>query len=146
MVTLKEITAETLSSILKLKVAENQQNYVANNAYSIAQAHFSETAWFRGIYEDEIPVGFIMLDINPEKPEYYIWRLMIAENHQKKGYGKAAVLLAINYIIENTTADNLLTSTVPGENSPHDFYIKLGFVDTGEVDGIENILKFTIER
>ena len=59
--TLREITEETVDSILNLKVSPAQEQFVANNAVSLAQAHFSKYAWFRAIYADETPVGFILL-------------------------------------------------------------------------------------
>ena len=56
MVTLKEITKETLIDILKLSVFEHQKDQVASNSVSIAQAHFDDKAWFRGIYNDDVAV------------------------------------------------------------------------------------------
>ncbi len=49
-ITLREITKETLRDILKLKVSSAQEQFVTSNAASIAEAHFSDEAWFRGIY------------------------------------------------------------------------------------------------
>jgi len=46
-VTLREITKATLWPILKLDVAEDQKQFVAPNSVSIAEAHFSDSAWFR---------------------------------------------------------------------------------------------------
>jgi diamine N-acetyltransferase len=43
-VTLREITGETLGRVLELEVSDEQQRFVASNAVSIAQAHFSEHA------------------------------------------------------------------------------------------------------
>ena len=43
---------------------------MANNAVSLAQAHFTPEAWYRAIYAGETPVGFMMLDDDPAKPEY----------------------------------------------------------------------------
>ena len=64
-VTLREVTRENLDDILDLKVIREQENFVASNAVSIAQAHFypvcPETAWFRAIYADEVPVGFVLI-------------------------------------------------------------------------------------
>ncbi len=71
-ITLKEITAETVGPIMKLNVAEKQKSFVAPNANSIAKAYFSKEAWFRGIYDEEIPVGFVMLYAYEKKPEYYL--------------------------------------------------------------------------
>jgi len=75
-ITLREITQETLWPILKLEVSEDQNQFVASNAVSISQAHFSDYAWFRAICADETPVGFVMIYIDEEKPEYYLWRFI----------------------------------------------------------------------
>ena len=75
MIMLNEITAETLRTILDLKVAENQMKFVAANAVSVSEAYFEKKAWFRAIYNDDKPVGFVMLYLDQEKPEYWVWRL-----------------------------------------------------------------------
>ena len=49
-VTLREVTQETVNSILNLRVTKDQEQFVASNAVSIAQAHFSEDVWFRATY------------------------------------------------------------------------------------------------
>lgn len=46
-VTLREITSETVIPVIKLAVAERQKNFVATNAVSLAQALFSDAAWYR---------------------------------------------------------------------------------------------------
>ena len=74
---LRQITKETINSILDLKVAKDQEDLVGDNGNSIALAHFAEKAWFRGIYAGDQPVGFVMLSIDREKPEFYLWRFMI---------------------------------------------------------------------
>ncbi len=52
-VSLREITADTLEPVLMLKVAPHQLDFVATNAESIAEAHFSDRAWFDAVYADE---------------------------------------------------------------------------------------------
>ena len=74
-VSLRPVTKDTLRDILRLKVTEAQEHFVANNAVSLAQAHFTPEAWYRAIYADETPVGFMMLYDDPAKPEYFLWRL-----------------------------------------------------------------------
>lgn len=141
-VSLREITKETLRPFLKMKVAESQQNMVANNAVSIAQAHFEPKAWFRGIYADETPVGFIMLFDDPDKSEYFLWRLMIAEEFQGMGYGRKAIAHLVEYVKNRPNATELLVSHVkdlPGNPGP--FYQKLGFEYTGEEDHGELVLR-----
>ena len=143
-VTLREITEETLDSILKLKVTESQKQFVADNARSLAQAHFSKSAWFRAIYADETPVGFLMLDDKPEKPEYYLWRLMIDQRYQGCGFGRQAILLLIEHVKGRPRAMELLTSCVRGDGGPGPFYQKLGFDFTGECDEGEAMMRLPL--
>ncbi len=141
---LKEITSKTLYPILKLDVTPAQQKSVAPNAYSISEAHFEKNAWFRGIYEGDTAVGFVMLYLDKEKPEYWVWRMMIDKNHQGKGYGKQAMQEVIEFVRTLPNARQLCLSYVPGEGCPAPFYKKVGFVDTGEFDdsGTEIIMKY----
>jgi len=143
-VSLREITKETVRTIIDLKVAELQNNFVAPNAVSIAQAHFEPNAWFRAIYADDEPVGFVMLYDDADKPEYYLWRLMIAADHQKKGYGRRAVELLIDYVRSRPNATELLTSFVPKDGGPEPFYRRFGFVDTGEIDNGEVVIRLEL--
>ena len=145
-VTLREITAETVRSICMLSdtLSEDQHHMVADNAMSIAQAHFSDKAWFRAIYADEQPVGFIMLYDDPEEKQYYLWRLMIAGPYQGKGYGRQAIQLLIEYVRTRPGAEALLASYVPMEGGPKGFYHKLGFESTGEMEGDEVVIRLAL--
>lgn len=143
-VTLREITQKNYREILKLKVAEQQNQFVAPNSVSLAQAHFHPEAWYRGIYADDTAVGFAMLEIDTDKPEYYLWRFMVAEEHQGKGYGYQAMELLIQHVRTLPNATEFLLSYVPAEGSPREFYQKLGFEDTGEVEEGENIMRLNL--
>jgi len=143
-ISLKEITAETVRTICSLKVSESQDKFVAPNAISIAQAYFEPMAWFRAIYADDTPVGFIMLEKNTDKSEYFLWRMMIAEEYQRMGFGDQAMRILIDFVITLPNATELLTSCVPGDGSPEEFYAILGFKRTGEMDGVEVILRLPL--
>ncbi len=141
-VSLREVTRDNLREVLSLKVAPDQEKFVANNAVSIAQAHFyPETAWFRAIYADETPVGFMMLSDDASKPEYFLWRLMLDARYQKFGFAARAMHLLFDYVRTRPNAREIFTSCVPGEGSPHGFYEKLGFADTGDLDDGEIVMR-----
>lgn len=141
-VTLREITKDTVRTIVKLKVAPGQEQFVASNGMSIAEAHYSsDVAWFRAIYSGDKPVGFVMLNDDPAKPEYYLWRFMIDERFQGRGIGQRALQLVMDYVRTRPGATTLLTSVVPGKGTPGPFYEKMGFVYTGEEDESELIMK-----
>ena len=144
-ITLKKITGDTCWPIFNLDVEDHQSRMVAPNAHSIAEASFSDEAWFRGIYLGDEPVGFVMLAINEEKSEYFLWRLMIDKKHQRKGYGYQAMTQIIDMVRELPNASEFQTSYVPGDGSPAQFYYKLGFIETGKVEEGENFLKLVFE-
>ena len=139
-VSLREINGDTVRTICRLSVHENQTSFVAPNALSIAQGHFSDFAWFRAIYADETPVGFVMLEEQPEKPEYYVWRLMIDARWQGLGFGRRAMELIVERVRTLPNATELLTSVVQEEGGPQRFYEHLGFELTGEYEDGEAMM------
>ena len=145
-VTLQEITQQTLRPIIKLSdtLKPNQDKMVAPNAVSIAEAHFCDKAWFRAIYADETPVGFVMLYIDPEKDLYYLWRLMIGGEYQGRGFGQQAMAQVIDHVRTHPNAKELKTSYVPIEGGAKEFYLGLGFEPTGEMDGEEVVVRLAL--
>lgn len=140
-VTLREVTEDTVRDICRLSVREDQQKFVAPNSVSIAQAYFSDFAWFRAIYADKTPVGFLMLEDQPEKPEYYLWRFMIDARYQGMDFGRQAIELLITHVKTRPNATELLTSVLQDEGGPQGFYEKLGFELTGEYEEGEAMLR-----
>lgn len=138
-VSLREVTKENLRAVMALKVKPEQERYVASNAVSIAEAHFYPEAWFRAIYANETPVGFLMLhdenlkDEPEEKHFYALWRIMIDAEHQNNGYASAAIQLLIDHVTANPEAKRLLLTYIPGKDSAEGFYRKFGFEPTGEL-------------
>ena len=142
-VTLREVTGETVRQICRLSdtLSAEQQKMVAPNVYSIAQAHFEKHAWFRAVYADDVPVGFIMLYDDAEKDHVYLWRFMIAGPHQKKGYGRRALELVFDHATARPNAREITASYVPIEGGAGPFYRKLGFEPTGEMEGEEVVIR-----
>ena len=143
-ISLREVTADTVRAIIRLKVKPTQTHFVAENATSIAQAYFEPKAWFRAIYADETPVGFVMLFDDPEKPEYFLWRYMIDRRYQGMGFGRQALRQVIDYVRGRPGATEMLLSYVPAEGSPEPFYARLGFVNTGAVEDGENVMRLAL--
>jgi diamine N-acetyltransferase len=153
-VTLREITMANRPQVESLRVTPEQENYVAGVAWSLTEAAETQEAcpWYRAVYADHEPVGFVMISDNipPERTEYlgpyYLWRLLIDARWQGRGYGRAALDLVVAYVRTRPNAECLLTSVVPGERSPLGFYLSYGFSLTGEVDDGEDVLAFPLVR
>ena len=139
-VTLREITSGNVNAILALSVRDSQKHLVASNERSLAQAHFEEAAWFRAVYADEEPVGFVLLHdeslrAGPRERGYlFLSRMMIDQRFQGMGFGRRAMHLLIAHARTRPEATRLHTSWDPGEGTAEGFYLKLGFTATG-VDG-----------
>ncbi|MEM6750853.1 MAG: GNAT family N-acetyltransferase [Planctomycetota bacterium] len=152
-VTLRPITVENHLPVIRLKVSTEQKPFVASNADSLAQAYvYGDLAWPRAIYAGDRPVGFLMLWITPDghpesvggKPEYSLWRLMIDAGEQGKGYGSAAVRLAMEYVRSLPGVEHFTLSYVPKQGNPAPFYERLGFTPTGEMDDDEVVMRIKL--
>jgi diamine N-acetyltransferase len=147
-ISLREISAKTVTGICLLsELMEYPQNtFVAPNAYSLAEALFHPNAWYRAIYAGKAPVGFVMLEDDAEKSEYFLWRFMIAPPFQRRGFGAAAVHLLVDYVRSRPNATELLVSYIDHEEGPAAFYRGLGFIETGEVEEDEVVMRLDLSK
>jgi diamine N-acetyltransferase len=145
-VSLRRVTSKTVRTICELTVSDNQRGLVTANAISIAEASFYKNAWFRAIYADDAPVGFIMLHEVPKYGKYYLWRFMIDSKYQRLGYGRKALEMVILRIKDNPKANAITLSLVRREGSAESFYRKFGFEFTGEIDSGQHIMKLSLKK
>ena len=101
-ITLKEIGSTNRAECIALKVSREQAPYIASNEDSLREAEACpEIARPFGIYAEDIMVGFAMcaFDLRYEDPDdrYWLWRFMIDENLQGRGYGTLALQEIIGY-------------------------------------------------
>jgi diamine N-acetyltransferase len=139
-VALREINAETVRAFCGLTVHPSQTRFVTPNAVSIAEAHFSRHAWFRGIYAGEAPVGFVMLETKPGVPTF-LWRFMIDGRYQSRGFGRRALELVIEQVRTTLGSSVLETTVVQGDGSPQGFYEGAGFDLTGAYEDGEAVMR-----
>ncbi|WP_085045340.1 GNAT family N-acetyltransferase, partial [Cronobacter sakazakii] len=103
-VSFRRINSQTVYEVCELSetLSPAQRSMIADNGTSIAEAHFSENAWFRAIYANDTLVGFIMLHIGADHdegilyPGAFLWRFMIAAPFQNLGFGRKAISLLIH--------------------------------------------------
>ncbi|MCL2704537.1 MAG: GNAT family N-acetyltransferase [Defluviitaleaceae bacterium] len=159
MITLQRISEDNLEDVLKLRASEK---LVAPNSYSLAEAYCCLQAIANGeippkfalmpfaIAKGEIIVGFAMIgfedggDVYSDGSIYWISRLMIDEQHQGKGYGKAAMAALINLVKtkpNNCEAKYIYTSYVPENNIAAKTYAGFGFIKTEQVLDGEDVVR-----
>jgi len=122
-VTLREVTDANRDAVRALHVAPGQERFVGGVTESIEEAAATPEAkpWYRSIYAGDEPVGFVMLswDVTPSPGilgPWFLWRLLIDERHQRRGYGREA-LNQIVAIVRDAGATELLTSYQPATAS-----------------------------
>lgn len=148
MVRLVPITEDNVRAVFDLKVGPDQTEFVSTNAWSLAQAYAEYSiAWPRAVVDDDVAVGFLMLEIDPDEEDgrpFWLWRLMIDAAHQRQGHGRAALQLAVEHV-RSIGGTELFTSWVPGEGSPEPFYLAYGFQPTGEFDDDEVVARLALK-
>ena len=155
MLKLEKINGHNVWDVLKLKVSEHQRSFVADNNDSVIEAYVAISAngyaFPFGIYNDEIPVGFLMIGFGTDddwtdappvaEGNYNLWRLMIDERYQNKGYGREAVKLALEFVrtFPCGPAEYCWLSYEPENSVARRLYGSFGFVETGDTDKNEII-------
>lgn len=138
---LREVTDANRAAVLAIHAGQAEGTYVSSVADSIVEAaEFPEgSPWYRAVYVDGEPVGFVMLswDCTPDPPDiigpWFLWKLLVDESRQGQGIGRAVVDEVVR-LVRAEGATELLTSHGIGEGSPAGFYERLGFVPTGAHD------------
>lgn len=133
---LHELTTENLPAVLRLRLRQGQDRFVAPVAESIAEAFVTPTAWPRAIVAGRTVVGFVMASFDPTNEiaafRCGVWRLNVSADHQRCGAGR----FAVEEVAREAHGRGYDTMTVlwePGADGPQDFYLRCGFEPTGEV-------------
>jgi len=140
-VTLQPVTAGNWRDLIKLKVREDQNGFVASNLYSIAEAQFGfedEGHWDYypfGAYVDGEPVGFVMycFNFNHSRFQAFIMRLMVDERYQGRGYGSEIMEQVLEVFRGKHEIKNIGISYEPHNETARKLYASLGFVEPGEI-------------
>jgi len=107
--------------------------------------HDSATAELVGfvMISDDIPAETLAARDDTVGP-YYLWRLLVDERFQGRGYGRATLDAVVDYVRRKPNAEVLLTSCEAGPGSPQPFYLRYGFVKTGIVMWEEDLLSLDV--
>ena len=154
---LVKVGIQNFDDLIRLEVDESQKEFVAPNMYSLAEA-YANTADSRfakpfGIYDGDMPVGFLMIGYNISDGDddrekfpllidsYLIWRFMIDKKHQKKGYGRQAMKLALDYIrtFPCGKADSCWLSYEPENEVARKLYRSFGFEEMDLPEGWDEV-------
>lgn len=115
------------------------EKWVMSAAFSIVQSVYEEEWESRLIMDDDQIVGFVFYGWWAEKKAPLFCRYMIDIGQQGKGYGKKALPIIIDTMMEQYHTNRIyLTLEKENERAVH-IYTQFGFVATGELDATEEV-------
>lgn len=141
MIHLKNINGNNYDNVISLSVTEEQKKFVASNVYSLAQAKACPECVPLAVYDDEQLIGFAMYAMDSEDNEYWIYRLMVDQKFQSKGYGKKTMEQLISLIREDESHNIIYISFEPDNEWAKCLYEQLGFIPDGRIIGDEIVYK-----
>ena len=129
MLEIQEINEQNRKTALALRVKPGQEYLVSSVAEALAEAEeYGDVAWPRLILDAGVPVGFVMGGFAEEEPfRSLVWKLLIDEEHQRRGYGRSAVE-AVAEEARRRGRESLGAFFHPGPDGPEGFWVRCGFV------------------
>jgi len=140
---------------VRLTLAPGQEDFVASNVYSLAQAAYQGGLVPLAVYATTADgqgnaalVGFVMYSTLPDEVgRHWIFRVMFDQSQQGKGYGRAAMALLLDEMRANIP--DLRTIALDFHERNHvaeKLYESLGFVRTGEVEEHEIVAALVVRE
>lgn len=143
---LEKLSYENVFSCVRMKVKKEQENFVAKNAVSIAEAYVNPKFAHPFVITDKgLPVGFIMFAHSKGSAHANIWRFMIDRLFQGRGYSRPALQAGLSWL-KKRGVKSVNLSEVPGNTVAVHVYKSLGFKTTGEKWGDEIVMACNLQE
>lgn len=149
-VTLRDITGDNYFQVLELKISPAQEaaKFVSPVVRSLADAWFYREegiTYPKAIYADEDLVGFIMYELDTEEQQVFIWRFLIDQRYQGKGYGRQTIEAVLAMAKEQAQITKVVADYVDGNEPMKKILLGLGFEETGfDPDINEHIMVYQL--
>ena len=135
-VSLREITGDNYFQVLELKISPEQEaaKFVSPVVRSLADAWYYRDegiTYPKAIYAKEDLVGFIMYDLDPEEQHVFIWRFLIDQAFQGRGYGRQTIEAVLEMAKQQTQMTKVVADYVDGNEPMKKILLGLGFEETG---------------
>lgn len=145
-VSLRPLTVENWRQCAGLAVAHDQVTFIAPNVYSIAEAQFRPAAVPLAVYSaDGVMVGFVMYGIEQPAGRWKVFRLMVDRNHQRRGYGRAALAQVLRRLRDQPGCRTVYISYQDANDAARRLYRDFGFVEV-ERDGAKVTARLDLQE
>ena len=137
MVSLIDITEDNYYEVYKLKVAPEQESYVAPAVSILARAYAKRNRNARALAVKDVDtiIGVLMyMELHEEPACYTIEQFMIDQKHQNKGYGKQALRMVIDMLEKERKYEAIEICVKMDDAQAIKVYTDVGFTNTGYID------------
>jgi diamine N-acetyltransferase len=132
---LEELSATNVVAANSLTMKPGQEQFIVPPSYAITEGDMNPTtAWPRVVIEDDVVVGFVRANFDPENTHEEfrscLWRINVAAEAQGKGVGA----FAVRGLAEEARVRGYGRLTVlwePGVDGPGTFFTHMGFLEVG---------------
>ncbi|PLP59958.1 spermidine acetyltransferase [Mesorhizobium loti] len=151
-IVLKVLGEAERKAIIALSVADDQDDFVATNAESLEEADENPACVPLGIFSGDEPVviddlvGFAMYTLDADDGNWWIYRLMIDQRFQKRGYGRAALRAVVERMSAIPGCGAVYLSVVQENRTAAAFYRQEGFRETGQILDDEIIMRLDLAK
>ncbi len=141
MISLRPVVRGDLDCLFALAVSPHQSGYVAPNAVTLAEFAYVSGGYVFAVRRFDEIIGLMgiidfrehdELEEGDDPDAAFLMRMMIGSEHQRKGYGKAAMHLAFDWA-RMRSKSAFQTGVVPGNDAAMRFYEALGLRRTGRI-------------
>ncbi|GAB3059119.1 GNAT family N-acetyltransferase [Salinicoccus sesuvii] len=133
-ITIRAIDENNLNHVRKIQVKAHQRDFIETVDECLEEAELHKEWRPVSIYSDDDIVGFAMYGAFGENPDVWIDRIIIDDNHQRKGFGTAAIQQLIEIVTNKYDVRTVYLSFTPDNHFAKQLYEKLGFRFTEEYD------------
>lgn len=148
----KAVSRDDVNALIKLSVLKEQNDRVASNSKTLAQAAYETGSTVYGLWNGDKAVGLMAVinmreypwpDEGDDLESLFLWRLMIDKSQQSKGYGTQALKLLVEKARE-LGMPTIISSVVQEDGAAMPFYEAFGFKQTGDVSDGEMVIRLKL--
>ncbi len=135
-----KVNENNFEEIIKLKTKAEKLGYVDSALYSLAEC-FADKDHMEafGIYKDEEICGFVSIYFEGNFGQ--IINFFIERDFQNRGYGGKIVENLLGIFSDTYKVDTISVGVHKENMRAFDFWKKLGFIDTGNIEGTYRFLR-----
>jgi diamine N-acetyltransferase len=144
-VELSDVTAGNWRACADLEVSDDQRAFVTPVTRYLCLCHYGGVWHPLAVTSGGEVVGFAMWAVDADDRSGWIGGLVVGREHQRKGYGRAAVLALLERLRREQGCTSAALSYAAENAAARALYLSLGFAETGEREDDELVARLPLD-